>query len=61
MNAQAMLNRMLSNNQVLSNPIIQNAMSMARNNNINGLQQLAQNIAKEKGTTIDSIRKQLGI
>lgn len=56
-----LVNRILSNNQVISNPIVQNAMQMCKNNDINGLQTLANNIAKERGTTVDDIRKQLNI
>ncbi len=56
-----LVNKMLSNNQVLQNPMVQNAMNLAKNNDTQGLQNLANNIAKSKGTTVDAIRKQLGI
>lgn len=61
MNIMHFVNQMMNNNQVLSNPIVKNAVNMAKQNNINGLQQLAENIAKEKGTTIDALRKQIGL
>lgn len=60
-NYQVILQKMLSNNQILQNPMIQNALQMSKNNDISGLQKLAENIASSKGTNVDTIRKQLGI
>lgn len=61
MNPNQFLQKMLSNNQVLNNPMVINAMNLVKNNDVNGLQKLAENIAQSKGTTIDDVRKQIGI
>ena len=61
MNPNQILQKLLSNNQVLNNPMVLNAVNMYKSNDVNGLQNLANNIAKSKGTTVEDIRKQIGI
>jgi len=61
MNPQIMLNKILNNNQFMNNPMFANAMNMYKQNDIKGLQELAQKIAKEKGTDINKIRSQIGL
>ena len=36
-----------------------NAMQMLQNGDTQGLQKMAENLAKERGTTIDEVRKML--
>lgn len=60
-NPQQFIANMMQNNQVSQNPMAMNAMNMYQQGNINGLQQLAENLAKEKGTSVDEIRKKIGI
>lgn len=60
-NFMPLVNKLLSNNQVLQNPMVINAVNLAKNNDTQGLKKLAENIAKEKGTDIKTIRSQLGI
>ena len=60
MNPNQLINSMLKNNPALrNNPMIGNAMQMAQNGNIQGLQELANNIAKEKGIDINTFKQQL--
>lgn len=61
MNPQILLNNILKNNQLLQNPMFNNAMQMFQRNDEKGLQELAEKIAKEKGTNITDIRTRLGI
>lgn len=60
-NPQQFIQNVMGNNQMMSNPMMKNAMEMYQKGDINGLQSLAQNIAKERGTSVEEIRKNLGI
>lgn len=42
-----------------SNPIVQNAISMYKNGDKDGINQLANNIAKEKGVDINQLTQQI--
>ena len=58
-NPQAMLKQMLGNNQIISNPIMKNAMEMYQKGDTKGLQSMAENLAKERGTTVDDMKSQI--
>lgn len=58
-NPQAMIQKMMGNNQIAQNPMAMNAMEMFQSGNIDGLKSLAENLAKEKGTTVDDVRNGL--
>ena len=64
-NPQAFLNQIQNNSQIMQNPMIKNTMEMYQNGDTKGLQTLAENLCKERGTTPqemhDMIRKQLGM
>lgn len=51
-NPQAIVMQML--NSQGNNPFANNLMQMAKNHDINGLEQIARNMAKEKGTDFDT-------
>lgn len=53
------MQQIMSNNRVMGNPIIKNAMSMARNGNSKGIEQMARNLCKEKGINPDDVMKQI--
>lgn len=55
-NPQLMIQKMMGNNQIANNPMAMNAMEMFQSGNIDGLKSLAENLAKEKGTTVDDVR-----
>ena len=59
MNVMGMVQQMMSNSQVMSNPMIQNAMSMAQSGNSKGIEQMARNLCKEKGINPDDVMKQI--
>ncbi len=56
---QQFAQQMMSNNQVMSNPMIKNAMSMAQSGNSKGIEQMARNLCKEKGINPDDVMKQI--
>ena len=58
-NPQAMIQKMMGNNQIAQNPMAMNAMEMFQSGNIDGLKSLAENLAKEKGVSIDDVRNGL--
>lgn len=58
-NPQAMLKQMLGNNQIISNPIMKNAIQMYQNGDTQGLQAMAENLAKERGTTVNDMKSQI--
>lgn len=58
-NPQDMIQKMIGNNQIAQNPMAMNAMEMFQSGNIDGLKSLAENLAKEKGTTVDDVRNGL--
>lgn len=55
-NPQNMLKHLMGNSQIANNPMATNAMEMFQSGNIDGLKSLAENLAKEKGTTVDDVR-----
>lgn len=58
-NPQAMIQKMMGNNQIAQNPMAMNAMEMFQSGNIDGLKSLAENLAKEKGVSVDDVRSGL--
>lgn len=59
MNVMGMIQQMMSNNQMMSNPMIKNAISMAQSGNSKGIEQMARNLCKEKGINPDDVMKQI--
>ena len=60
-NPQQFIQGMMQNSQAMKNPMMQNAMDMYQKGDIKGLENLVDNVAKERGTSIEDMRKQLGI
>lgn len=58
-NPQQLIQQLSNNSQVMENPMAKNAMQMLQNGDTQGLQKMAENLAKERGTTIDEVRKML--
>ena len=42
----------------MNNPVINNVIGMAQKNDVNGLEQFARNLAKEKGINVDDYYNQ---
>lgn len=58
-NPQQLIQQLSNNSQIMENPMAKNAMQMFQNGDTQGLQKMAENLAKERGTTIDEVRKML--
>ena len=64
-NPQAFIQQMMNNSKVMQNPIAKTAMEMYQKGDTQGLQAMAKNLAKERGTTPQQvqeiIKKQFGM
>ena len=64
-NPQAFMNQMKNNSQMMQNPMIRNAMDMYQRGDTKGLQNMAENLCKERGTSPqevqEALKKQLGL
>lgn len=60
-NPQQFLSSLVSNTACMQNPIMKNAIELYQRGDNKGLENLVSNVAKERGTSIDEIRKQMGI
>ena len=58
-NPQAFMQQMMNNSKVMQNPMAKNAMEMYQKGDTKGLQTMAENLAKERGTTVDDIKSQI--
>ena len=56
---QQFIQQMMGNDQIMSNPIIKNALGMAQSGNSKGIEQMARNLCKEKGINPDDVMKQI--
>ena len=53
------MQQIMSNNRVMRNPIIKNAMSMVQSGNSKGIEEMARNLCKEKGINPDDVMKRI--
>lgn len=64
-NPQAFLEQMKNNNQMMQNPMIKNAMDMYQRGDTKGLQNMAENLCRERGTSPqevqEALKKHLGL
>ena len=64
-NPQAFIQQMMNNSKVIQNPTAKNAMEMYQSGDMQGLQAMAENLCKERGTTPqqvqEMIKKQFGM
>ena len=58
-NPQEFMQQMMNNSQVMRNPMAKNAMQMYQKGDTQGLQAMAENLAKERGTTVDDMKSQI--
>lgn len=58
-NPQAFIQQMMNNSQVMRNPMAKNAIQMYQKGDTQGLQAMAENLAKERGTTVDDMKSQI--
>ena len=59
-NPQQLIQQIMCNNSAMQNPIMQNGIRMMQNGDTEGIKRLVENICKERGTTVEEVRKQLG-
>ena len=52
-NPQEFMHQMMNNSQVMRNPMAKNIIDMAQKGDIEGIEQMGRNIAKEKGIDFD--------
>lgn len=64
-NPQEFMQNIMNNNEIMQNPLAKNAMEMYQNGDTKGLQAMAENLCKERGTTPqkvqEMIKKQFGM
>lgn len=58
-NPQAFLQQAMNNNQLMQNPISRNALEMYQKGDRQGLNELAENLCKEKGINRSDFEKQI--
>lgn len=58
-NPQQFLQQMMGNNQIMSNPMMKNALEMAQKGDMQGIEQMARNLCKEKGLNADDVMNQI--
>lgn len=52
-NPQQMVMKMMNNPQMANNPIAQNMLNMAKNGDLQSIEEMGRNIAKERGIDFD--------
>lgn len=58
-NPQQFMQQMMNNSQIMQNPMAKNAIEMYQKGDNDGLRQMAENLCKEKGTTVDEVKNGL--
>lgn len=58
-NPQAFMQEAMNNSQLMQNPIAKNAFEMYKKGDIQGVNQLAENLCKEKGTSVEEMKRQI--
>ena len=53
------IQNMLSNNQVMKNPMAKNTLDMAQKGNMHGIEHMARNLCKENGLDADEVMNQI--
>ena len=59
MNNQFILNQILRNPQIKNNPMAKNAIEMYQRGDLKGLNEMANNIAREKGVNLNEITQNI--
>ena len=59
MNNQLVMNLIMNNPNVRNNPMMQNAIRMYQNGDVNGLNSMANNLAREKNVDINKLAEDI--
>ena len=58
-NPQQFMQSMIGNSQIMQNPIAKNTIEMAQKGDMDGIEQMARNLCKEKGINADDVFNQI--
>lgn len=58
-NPQSIVQKAMSNNQIMQNPIARNTIEMMQKGDSKGLESMARNLCREKGMDPDELLKQV--
>lgn len=58
-NPQAFMQNLMNNSQINQNPIAKNAFNMYQRGDLNGINELAENICKEKGINRQDFEREI--
>lgn len=58
-NPEKFIQQAMNNNQIMQNPMARNAIEMYKNKDVNGINKMAENLCKEKGTSFEEVSKQI--
>ncbi len=58
-NPQQFMKQAINNSEIMSNPIAKNALEMYESGDVDGIKSMAENLCKEKGTTIDEVKNSI--
>ena len=58
-NPQEFMKNIMNNNEIMKNPIAKNALEMYQKGDTQGLQSMAENLCKERGTTVDDVKSHI--
>ena len=56
---QQFIQQMMGNNELMGNPMMRNTINMAQQGNVQGIEQMARNLCKEKGLNADNVFNQV--
>ena len=56
---QQLLQQIVGNNQMMSNPMMKNVVGMAQKGDMQGVEQMARNLCKQKGLNADEVMSKL--
>lgn len=56
---QMIINKMMGSPQMQNNPMAKNALEMYRNGDTKGLQNMAENLCRENGTTTEDVKNKI--
>lgn len=56
---QQFIQQLMGNNDLMGNPMMKNTINMAQQGNIQGIEQMARNLCKEKGLNADDVFNQI--
>ena len=56
---QMIINNALNNSQMMQNPMFANAVNMYRRGDVQGLKNMAENVCRENGTSVNDVSNRI--